>query len=591
MRIFFVLSILYLITAFLLFKKTDKKIDIISWILYAIGFVFCYNTVMVFFASLINLGGSLLNYSIINMVIGTIILGVNLRKKEIQKYYLKKDCLYLVLIVMLCSFMIGYFRFDGFTTISYESGDPSVHHRHAVFFSEELEILNQYNSKDLVYGNFSDTMPGSYINCGFLINILSGVKSYSVFVFYDTLCFVLYSALFFVTLTHLFEFKKKNYLYMLALTFLYVLAFPFNNLLFGFCYLGIGIMNINLLFLFIIWFKDKLNNNIIFNIINLFFLSVSLFLTYYLYVPCIYLACGILYIYLWKKDKLSFKNLLIYGSLTLVLPFIIGFFRSMLPSFFDSNELNMFGYVTEDGDRYTNITPLIFYVYFVGYYIFDWFKNKKKRTFDFCSLNVIILSVYILIFIILYLINFSELYYLYKLFYLYWLFVIITLGFKLLDKKKFVYGLCSLIIVSVCLISMNPYNKFGDFLKKLNIYNWNFVSFFKQEVVYTADEMELVYEVNNYKDVCEFKDKAIVIKDNVKNMWFYSVTSLVPSKNIVGKGKPILFQPNVSLSFWEGMNEFPCSIYFYRSNGELTDNDFEVVYENDGGAILKKVID
>ena len=37
-------------------KKTDKKVNIVSWIIYSICLLFCYNVVVVYFASFINGG-------------------------------------------------------------------------------------------------------------------------------------------------------------------------------------------------------------------------------------------------------------------------------------------------------------------------------------------------------------------------------------------------------------------------------------------------------------------------------------------------------------------------------------------------------
>ena len=276
MNIVYILSILYLLVSFLIYKKTDKKVNIVSWVIYSICLLFCYNVVVVYFASFVNVGGSLVDYSIINTVVGTLLFGVSIFRKRYQKYYFKKEQLWLVLGVFVIMFLVGYFRFDGFTSISYESGDPSVHYRQALHFSRELELLNEDNSKDLVYRSFNNSIPISYVNCGFLINIFSFAKSYTMFTVYDSLCLILYSLLFLVTIFEVFEFKKKNYLYMVVVTLLYALGFPLNNMIFGFCYLGLGIMSINLVVLLILWFKDEFDKGIVFKLILLFIISLFL---------------------------------------------------------------------------------------------------------------------------------------------------------------------------------------------------------------------------------------------------------------------------------------------------------------------------
>ena len=255
MKYIYILSVIFLFVFFLLYKKTDKKICFWSAIIYSLALLVCYNTFIVYIAYLLKLDGSLLLYSIINFVVGSILLVLTfIRKKGIQKYSFDKRKLIVILLVGLIVFLVGFFRFRGFNEISYESGDSAVHYRHALVFSEELTILDESNSRDYVFNKFVRVLPISYINCGFLFNLLSGFKTYIVFSIYNVLFLVLSALVFFITIIDIFKYNKKDYIYGLILTIFYILAFPLNNFIMGFCYFGISIMVINLLYLTIYHF-------------------------------------------------------------------------------------------------------------------------------------------------------------------------------------------------------------------------------------------------------------------------------------------------------------------------------------------------
>ena len=249
MKFIYLLSVFYLIISFLAYKKNNKKISIVSSIIYTIGLLFCYNTVIVCFYTFLKIKGSLLVLSLFNYGIGSILNFISLKRKEIQKYMVDKKEFLMVICILLIAFLIGFFRFRGFTTISYETGDPAIHYRQALHFKEELEILGMENSKDIVYVDFYRALPISYVNSGLLLNIFSEVSSYQLFTIYDVLCYSLYSILFFITIFSILGEKRKHLFYSFVLTLLYMLAFPLNNLVFFFCYLGLGFMFINLLVL------------------------------------------------------------------------------------------------------------------------------------------------------------------------------------------------------------------------------------------------------------------------------------------------------------------------------------------------------
>ena len=590
MSFVYVISLFCLLISFLLYKKSNKVLSIINWLVYSVCLLFCYNTVVVYFVSLLNLGGSLLSYGIINYIVSLVLFIVTIKKKQVQKYKLDKKELILSLIIVLIVSLIGYIRFDGLNSINYESSDPATHYRHAKFFSRELEMLDKVNSKDEMYYSFGTAMSMYYINTGFLFKVLSSIKSYKVFLFFEIFCFGIYTLLFTNTLFKLFEKKEKKYFYITILTLLYTLAFPLNNMLFGFCYMGMGVMVVNLLYLTMLNIGDEINNNIIYNLLVLFMINFSLFFSYYLYMPPVYLALGIYYIYLWIKKKLDMKKVFLYVVFTLIFPFAFGFLRYMLPEFVDNYSWNSFTYVKLWGYIYDNFTPVIMLLVMFIYLIY--LKIKRQVKFNFFNLSLYFITIYTVLFLYLYVFKFSEIYYFYKLFYLYWVFVIILLSEKLFNKKKVVYIVFALIIVSMITIMFNPDSNLSKKLSKFNIYNWNAVALGSNEVRFNESEIELKEESLKYKDICLYKEEFILISSPQKPKWYYSITDIIPIYNHKTYESYMLDKNTISFTYWNYI-EHPCAIYYFddmvmNDYDEEKLDEYDILFENEEGVILKK---
>ena len=357
MRIVYCLSILMLLFSFLLVKKNRNKLNIIHSVIFSICLLLCYQAVVVFLVGFI---GSLVYYSVINCVVSIIIFFVSYKRKEIQKYYFNKREFVLFFVILLSSFLVVWIKFRGFDVINYLSDDSSIHYRAALGFSKNLVIYDKNNSFDLIY-DFRRMMPFNYINAGFFIKIFNFLPSYKVYLLFDSFCYMLYSLLFLVIIVR--EFDKKNYFYYYVVTMLYVLGFPFNNLLFGFGYLGLGVMVVELVYYFIKFVGNVLDDNVLFNNIILFILCLSLFLSYYLFVPFLYLSLFIYYVIMFKKGKFSFRVLLLYIIFSLIIPFSVGFVYFVLPGFFTSG--NVIFAISNWGLIYDNKTPMYVFILFV----------------------------------------------------------------------------------------------------------------------------------------------------------------------------------------------------------------------------------
>lgn len=589
MKLVYVLSVIYLLVSFLLLKKSNKKESIISSIIYSIGFLYCYNIVIVVISHYLKIDGSLFSLSIFNLLISTILSFITYKKKEKQNFYFKKQELFVVLAVIIIGLIVGLVRFRGFTAIAYESGDSSIHYLTCKHFSRELDLLTKSNSIDPMYGAFDKHMPISTINGGILINILSFIKSYWVYIGYDIFNFILLSLVFTITLFKIFEKKKDiNYIYLTVISLLYSLAFPLNNLIFGFAYLGLGVMVFNLLLLTILNIED-FNKNKVFNITIITIITLSVFYSYYLFMPGIYLALGIYYIYLWIKKKINFKTMFIYGFITLIIPFTSGFCYFILHQFLDADKNNIFTSVNLWGYIYDNKTPFICFVVMLIYFWYS-FVYKKNEKINYYNINFIVNSLFILLFCILYFLKLSEIYYLYKFFYLYWIFIMIALAKNMIKYDYIIYIMFLLICITSISIFIYPTSNLSAKLKTLNIYNWNSYTYGDYRLLFEAEEIELVEETMKYHDECLYNDEFLMFGWNLRNLWFYSITDGIPKAGHITGFATQLQQPNYGFEAWD--SEYPnhqCAVYYYEGNYVNPNNlGYEVLYKNKVGAILKR---
>ena len=589
MKAIYLISIILLLLSFILIRKNNKRVNILSSIIYSLCFFFCYQTFVVYISGLFNLGGSLLYYSIVNIIISIIIFTYIIRKKEIQEYYFNKKELLLYISIIIIILSTCLIRFRGLSILTYISDDSSIHYRSALHFKRELKYLTKTNSQDIIYHDFSKYMPISYINGGFFLKILSNFKPYKVFIIYDIICLILYSLLFLSTIIDSSKKKNNKYISYLIITLLYILAFPLNNLLFGFFYLGLGIMVVNLIYLFIKNFEFNLDSNIFLKIIMLFILNFSLFFSYYLFVPNIYLATGLYYIWLYKNKKISKKNLFIYGLITLIIPFLIGFNHFILPNLFNKSK-TVLRAITLEGAIYNNITTIYLFLLYLTILIYRLY-HKKISKITYLSINIYIITFYITIFLVLYIFKISKLYYFYKLFYLFSIFIAIAIANKYLNKEKIVYKASIIIILLIIIPIICKENTISKFLSKTNIYSYNSNEIFNGQIRYNKDELKLVNHAKELKKTCEYNNEFIIITKTYKKFWFYSITGSIPILGHDNSGSKQFNVPSIKFNWWQYNTNHPCIVYFYEGKKlKYQKNKYRVIYQNKSGIILKKKI-
>ena len=88
MSIIYIISLTILFVSFLYLKKSEKKLDLISWIAINIVLLLCYNTFICYVYTTINIPINLISLSIINYILSVIF--IILLKKKRQRYKFDK---------------------------------------------------------------------------------------------------------------------------------------------------------------------------------------------------------------------------------------------------------------------------------------------------------------------------------------------------------------------------------------------------------------------------------------------------------------------------------------------------------------------
>ena len=394
MKIVFLITLVLMFLSVIFMKRDNSKKNIIVTTIFTVDIIYCANMLLTFVLSYIGIKCNFITLSVINiLLIGIMIFKTyhTYKKIEFQKYLVNvMEIICLALIAGICV-IIGLIRFNDYNDIVYETTDATFHHKAAYFYSENLELLTHENSADEMYGSFNHTMTGFYINCGLFMKVFDNIPSYKAYMIFDIILLFLMGSTFYITCLRIKKVKNNNLL-LLLITCLYFGAYCLNNLVFGFGYLGVGMLTTNLiLFTLILIEEEKKNDKIKILYCLLFLFNYSLFFSYYFFVPVLYLAQGLYIIYKWIKHKNTFKEIFKIGMFTLIIPFIIGIIYFMLPGLVEtgetvlSNGLANEGYIYRDlWSNFILILPLVIYSFVLE------FKKKKVTCLSFITVVEII---------------------------------------------------------------------------------------------------------------------------------------------------------------------------------------------------------
>ncbi len=614
MGIIYILSQILLATSFILIKKTNKKLNILSFINITIGVIFCYNTFISYVLTFLTIPVTLTSLSIINIIITIILISSILKKREIQNYELYKTDLLYIAIFAIAIIIVSYLNFSFPFNIKYETGDPAAHYLTSEMFSENDSLLIQ--DKDEIYGGFTTRKTVSYVNSGLIMKALNEIidpfYNYNIFIIFGILVLFITASSMYTTISS-FAIDKKTRFLAFIVSLIYVMGYPLNSFLFGFEYLSMGILLICLLFDIVYYFKNK-ELNITYIILIIALLNFGIFSAYYMFVPYIYSALWIYFcIHSYEKEKSIFtkKNIILLTT-TLLIPFFLGFIYHIAPEIYGviinsklnketmfnfsshlvNEGLSAYGYIYVN--LYSNLIPLLpIPIYLI---VKKWKENK------FAIINMIFCIAFIELLLIGYSFEKVSIYYLTKNYFALW-FIIFYLNYKGLVEiykkyPKVSFGFVGFYIILIILnllfidtiLEPKELNDNEKLTTVVEVFGANKTMLKYKKTDLYNEEIEILEYM---KDNISYDNKIEVVSELEQGYWTYVLTRYIQNKDKIYNGlsgQDTLTKKTLTVK--ENMENADYIVYFNRSrlykNLEKRIHQLgDIIFENEYGGIIK----
>ena len=613
--IIFFISTIALIISFILIKKVNKKISILTSIGIALVLDMCYNAFLCYVLTFFTIPNKLYILAIINFLISIIFIIKILKKDKnnkfnLQEYSINKMDVIATLVILIITLGVAYANFGFPFNIKYESGDPATHYLTSVKFMQDERLLTV--SEDKVFNSFESRKFASYVNSGLIMKCFEGkidiIDNYVIFIAFGIFILYLTGYLIYFVMCNFAKNTKAKVL-ALILSILCILGYPLNSLLFGFEYMSLSFTIIlAIIEMMIIIKEDKIKMS--YNLIILFLLNFGLFCSYYMFVPFVYPAEWIyLCIYSYKKDKkIICKNNILMLTITLLVPFLLGYIYHMEPNIYkilinktiNTDEIldipirlmesgfNTFGYIyTNLYSNFIMLAPLALYV------VIRKFKENK-----FLSILFIFNVLYIVVLLVGRALDKVSYYYLSKNYFTLWI-IMFILNFRglmyIFEKQENIsvmlvtlyVGILIIYLVSVPTIMRNDevVTSRENAFTVMDIYGANKDIIKNRSSDFLHTEIDLLKYANNKYDLA---DDYIIVGDVEQIHWTYVFLQNIQENEVTKKKSG---QNKIDYTYLETKNMLKDSKYIicftrtsqYRRRREAI-QDIEKL--NDGTVIL-----
>ena len=620
MGIIYLITILTLLMAFILIKKSDNSLNLLSWICISIIAIFCYNTFICYVLTFFTIRSKLWLLAIINTILSIILITKIIKNNEIQKYHFDKVNVIYIILMLLITLAVTYMNFGYPFNVNYETGDPSVHYLTSMMFSES-ETLLANTQNDAVYGDFSVRKTVSYVNSGLLMKCLSPeldpIKCYNIFVLFGMGTLLLTGLTIYATMEN-YANRKEHKLWAFLISLICILGYPLNSFLFGFEYLSMGLLVICAILCLVYYYQ---NEKIEFKyfIILMSLLNFGLFCSYYMFVPFVYPA---LWIYFCIENynntkKVITKELVVLLLVTLLIPFVLGYIYHLAPNIYGviinnfsniDKSMELSSYLVNSGlavngyiyiNLYSNMLLLI---PLAIYFFIKKAKEKELKSETFLGLLLAFNILFIEVLLIGNKFGKVSMYYLSKNYFVLWI-ILALCNYKALlliaEKNQYITRLLLIAYTFGAIIYTNfsntevnyvIKNKNENILSLFEIFGANKTIMINKPIDFNQLELEILKFARNNLN---YNKKIGIVEDEQPNYWAYVL--LRYNNDDYDGNKKYSGQDKLNYKRYvleKNINKYDYIIYFNKSKmyNRLKDKLFEnaeIIYENPSGGILK----
>ncbi len=299
--ILFIISTIIACVTLMLFPKNVAKQNGITWLV-ATGLTLICS--WVFFGGIVNLLGVRLNLytiSVINITIAAVTtVGISIKKKT-QKYYIDFNDVAIMFVMLVIAVAIGLVRFNIRMDIFAYGSDDSVRHFN---YARNLANTGMIDNGKYVM-HLVDMV---FIRC--FSPFLSELQWHRAFMLADIFLFFIQGAMFWTWIRRFIN-GKYSLILGYGFTIMYMLGYPLMNMLYGFEYLGAGVLVIN----YLLWIIQKMDYDEITEWMSVPLITIAnaaVCLSYTQFAPVVLLG-ELVYLLLYFKAK---KQLLSARALT-----------------------------------------------------------------------------------------------------------------------------------------------------------------------------------------------------------------------------------------------------------------------------------
>lgn len=608
MGIFYCLTVIIMLATFVLFKKNDKKINLVSLCILSLISYLAFNILICMIFGCLNITTNLMFLSVINILI-SLGFGFKIYKdKKIQSFEIRKrDFIAVILVFIIVSYMAVTQYTPLSKTVANASVDACMHYSAATNFADNMKVLSKIDNKTGY--NFKTMQTGAYINTGIFMNvvrsILPDIKDYVTFKIFEIGVLTLNILAFYMLISDKLK-TKKNFVIGIIFVILYAFAYPYTSLLYGFSYLSVSIAFATGLF-----YLAKIYNTEQFNFLLelglIFLMGVGIIFSYCLFVPALFsFICIYVFIKDMKKEGKKYlrffkKSTLLVTGILLILT-ILAIMYLVVPTFTDSDQNKLTDAIGFVGGSYKALyQDFLFYIPFVILFIYKSIKNKE---INYQTIALILLLGQTLLCLIGLVLGFVSSYYYYKIYYIIWI-LLVDIAVEVFcdsnENKELLITLktYSLIWILIILSAVSGWEiklqaKCPDLIESPRTpslagiyYDTNIAMSANINVSCIVDEnrVKMAEAMGEIKDLTLSNMLVGGMNTNCK-AWIYVISGIESGGKSINDLQNAVVETSVE-DFMEKENK-KYFILFTSDDYEST-NQYEVVFKNEAGVILKKI--
>ncbi|MCL2652247.1 MAG: hypothetical protein FWD63_00440 [Propionibacteriaceae bacterium] len=364
--IFFLLACVVAISGLFFVRKSEKTLAGISWLVTSVLMLTCWHAALAAVFGLIRIPINIFSMGLMDVLAGGALWWTIWRRRERQRYEWRIADIIVTAGLLVFTAVFFALRTGGTKfTIHYTTIDP------AAWLIASVDVVKTQT----VHGMFYQSLTN-----GLLIGALSPLTTpdyyYRIFIFSGGLFLFIAGLAFYATLRRYAK-TKLTFAIIVAVTFLYVIGYPLNATLWGFVWLGMGVILIT----HITFLADSMIAGDIGkwqSAVVLMCASLALIICYAMFAPVVFLSLGLLVLAKYRTYRLFSKDSIMVGLAIFLIPALIGIVYMFGGVFTDG--ITLTGAISAEGgcyrDLFSNFVP------FAPLAVFGFYKLARARQIN-----------------------------------------------------------------------------------------------------------------------------------------------------------------------------------------------------------------